>query len=336
MQLPAWLLTCLIALTAAAGARAQVPSPHAIDIPPWFAETFLDFREDVADAAKEHRRLLVYFGQDGCPYCRQLMVTNFSQRQIVEKTRKNFVAVAINMWGDREVTWTDGRTMTEKELARMLSVQFTPTLLFFDEKMNVVARLNGYYPPHRFEAVLDYVAAKREGTETLAAYLARAKPEAANETLAVEPFFVKAPYDLTRHPGGKPLAVVFETPYCSACDEMHRDGFSRPEVRALLERFDVAQFALGARTALTSPSGSHVVADVWARDLGVGYTPSIVFFDATGREVFRIEAYLRPFHLASALDYVASGAYRDEPEFQRYIQSRAERLRAAGTQIELW
>ena len=38
------------------------------------------------------RRLLVYFGQDGCPYCKKLMVTNFSQRSIVEKTRRNFVA----------------------------------------------------------------------------------------------------------------------------------------------------------------------------------------------------------------------------------------------------
>ena len=43
------------------------PSPYAIDIPPWFASTFLDFREDVADAAREGKRLLVYFGQDGCP-----------------------------------------------------------------------------------------------------------------------------------------------------------------------------------------------------------------------------------------------------------------------------
>ena len=46
------------------------------------------------------------------------------------------------------------------------------------------------------------------------------------------------------------------------------------------------------------------------------------------REAFRVEAYLRPFHLASSLDYVASGAYRNEPSFQRYVQARAERIRA--------
>ena len=54
-----------------------------------------------------------------------------------------------------------------------------------------------------------------------------------------------------------------------------------------------------------------------------------------GREVFRIDAYLRPFHLASSLDYVASGAYRDEPSFQRYAKERAERLRLRGATVDL-
>ena len=31
------------------GVRAQDAAPHAIDIPPWFANTFLDFREDVVN-----------------------------------------------------------------------------------------------------------------------------------------------------------------------------------------------------------------------------------------------------------------------------------------------
>ncbi len=61
-----------------------------------------------------------------------------------------------------------------------------------------------------------------------------------------------------------------------------------------------------------------------------------MLFDDAGREAFRIEAYLRPFHLASALDYVASGAYRDEPSFQRHLQARAERGRARGERVDLW
>jgi hypothetical protein len=83
-------------------------------------------------------------------------------------------------------------------------------------------------------------------------------------------------------------------------------------------------------------SNAHAKEAGWARDLNISYTPSILFFDAQGTEVFRIEAYVRPFHLASGFDYVVSGAYREEPSFQRYVQARADKIRGAGGRIELW
>ena len=149
------LATGALSLVLALPAAAQEASPHAIDIPAWFEESFLDLPVDIRDAARSGKRLMVYFGQDGCPYCRQLMQTNFTQRQIVDKTRRNFVAIALNIWGDREVTWTDGKVRREKDFAAHLKVQFTPTLLFLDERGGIVARLNGYYPPHRLEPALD-------------------------------------------------------------------------------------------------------------------------------------------------------------------------------------
>jgi len=100
----------------------------------------------------------------------------------------------------------------------------------------------------------------------------------------------------------------------------------RPEVRKLLDRFSVYRLTLDDRRAAQA---------TWARELRVSYTPTLVLFDR-GREVLRIDSYVRPFHLASALEYVASGAYRGEPSFQRYVQARGERLRARGTQVELW
>ena len=90
-----------------------------------------------------------------------------------------------------------------------------------------------------------------------------------------------------------------------------------------------------AKTPLTTPEGKATTAAEWARALNVLYVPTMVLFDASGKEVFRSEAYLRTFHVQSVLDYVASGAYLEQPNFQRYIQARAEALEAQGVHINL-
>jgi thioredoxin-related protein len=330
------LLALAALLAAATPAAAQSPSPHAIDTPPWFIDSFLDIQDEAASVAKDGKRLMLYFGQDGCPYCRELMQTGFMQKPIVDKTRRHFEAVALNIFGDREVTWTDGQRFTEKTLARHLKVQFTPTLLFLDEQGRVTTRLNGYWPPHRLSAALDYVIARQHDTLPLADYLAQHVTEAARAQLNEQPFLMKPPFDLRRKPQGKPLAVLFETRHCQACDEMHAEGFQRAEVRAQLARLDVARFALNDTTELTRPDGGRGSAQAWARELRIAYTPTVVFFDASNREVFRFEGYVRPFHLASAFEYVGSGAYRTQPEFQRFLQHKAERARASGKPVDLW
>jgi thioredoxin-related protein len=332
----------LLALAAApAGGRAAQPapepfdpSPHAIEIPRWFNETFLDFREDVREAAAEGKRLLVYFGQDGCPYCKRLMQVNFGQKDIADKTRRHFNTVAINMWGDREVTWIDGKARSEKNFAAELGVQFTPTLLFFDEKGQVVLRVNGYYPPHKFRIALDYVSGHNEEKSSFADYLRQHDVREPASSV----FLLKPPLDLAAHAkrSGRFVAVLFEQPHCAACDELHRQGFANPAVRELIAKLDFARVELFGREELVTPDGQTLTAAQWGQQLHLAYTPSIVFFDAAGKEVFRIETYLRPFHLASSLDYVVSRAYLRQPSFQRFIQARAEKIRRAGGGIELW
>ena len=330
------LFVAALWLPLAALAQTHPDAPRPIDIPAWFAPSFLDLPDELATAKQERKRLMLYFGQDGCPYCRVLMDVNFSQKAIVDKTREHFRAIAFNIWGDLEVTTVDGKRLTEKQFARQLGVQFTPTLLFLDEQGRVTTRLNGYWPPHRFAAALDYVATRQEGRLPLSDYLAQQAPEAARAQLNEQPWLMKPPFDLRRGKGAKPLAVLFETRHCRACDEMHAEGFERPELRALLARFDVVRFALGDATALTRPDGRSITAREWARELNVSYTPSVVFFDAANREVFRFEGYVRPFHLTGAFDYVAQGAYRTQPEFQRFLQNKADQAKAAGKPVDLW
>lgn len=136
---------------------------RAQEAPEWFAETLLDLREDVADAAKERKRVMLYFWQEGCPACKRLVETTLRDPEVVARMRGQFASIALNVFGDREVTWTDGKAMSEKQLAAMLKVQATPTLVFLDEKGAVALRFSGYLPPAQFELELDTAAPARGG-----------------------------------------------------------------------------------------------------------------------------------------------------------------------------
>ena len=330
------LLTLIALIGCLSGAAAQVASPHAIDIPRWFTETFLDFKEDVAEAARDNKRVLVYFGQDGCPYCKALMKANFGPGATADKTQRHFVAIALNIWGDREVTWLDGRRTTEKALARTLGVQFTPTLLFLETDGRLALRLDGYQAPERFARILDYVIERRDRSQSLAEHMAAFEVAANTPPPPAQPYLMRQPTQLARKAGAKPLAVLFEAPGCKACAEMHAEAFTRAGMRALLARFDVARLLPGAPLPMSAPDGRRTDTRSWARDLRIGLYPSVVLFDERGQEAFRFDGYMRPFHIESAFDYVASGAWRSEPQFQRYTQLRAERLREAGKAVDLW
>ena len=312
------------------------PGHHAQ--PEWLKESFLDIREDVAEAKAAGKRLILYFYQDGCPYCAKLLQENFADRGILERTRASFDVIAINLWGDREVTDLAGEQTTEKGFGAALGVQFTPTLLMLDEAGAVVLRINGYFPPHRLRAALDFVAERRERDgERFSDYLARLSPTEATGKLHAEGGFLPQPARLADGRAGsqRPLLVFFEQAVCAGCDELHGDILKREPVALSLTAFDAVILDSFSTDVIQRPDGREQPIRDWAAELGIQYTPSLVFFDPEGREVFRTEGYLKAFHIQGALDYVATGAYRWQPSFQRYLSARREALAARGLQIDL-
>jgi thioredoxin-related protein len=109
----------------------------------------------------------------------------------------------------------------------------------------------------------------------------------------------------------------------------------RPEVKTQVARFQTMVLDTESDEQLVSPSGEKTSAKQWATELDIKYAPSLLFFDASGKEVFRSEGYLKGFHVESVMDYVASGAYQSEPSFQRYIDGRADKLRKQGIEVDL-
>jgi len=143
------------------------PNEEGLYEQPWFHSSFLDLREDMADATAEGKQLVLIWEQKGCPYCREMHRVNLRIPEIVDYIKNNFLVIQLNLWGDKEVTDVDGEVTTEKKLARKYRVQFTPTLQFFPKQLAEsnkkpghdieVWRLLGYWKPFHFLHTFKYV-----------------------------------------------------------------------------------------------------------------------------------------------------------------------------------
>jgi thioredoxin-related protein len=308
------------------------------EYPNWFKESFLDFPEDIKEAKAAGKRLVVFFHQDGCPYCNALVERNLAQKDIADKVKKNFDVIGINMWGDREITYVNGKQYTEKTLAEALKVQFTPTLLFYDENGKIVLRLNGYRSPEKFNVDLDYVAQRKENDTDYRSFVKANLPvPKSSKEMHTEDFFGKPPYDLKVAAGNKtPVAVFFEQQDCPDCDTLHEKVLPDKELRKIIGNFKTIQLDMWSKTPVVTPQGEKTTAREWASKLDIKFAPSIVVFNEKGEEIIRTEGAFKVFHTQGILDYVLSGMYKEQPSFQRYLADRAEHIREQGKDVDIW
>ena len=333
----------LAGISASAPAEEAAPrldpglsNPGHLPHPDWFKQSFLDLGEDIDEAAADGRLVLLYFYQDGCPYCRLFIQNDLGQSDIADYVRRHFDVIAINLFGALEVTDLDGEALPEAAFARKAGVMFTPTVLAYGPGREVVFRMNGYYPPQRFRLAARFLAERRYRDGTFAAYAAGADAPSGSGRLHLEDATLEGPpFDLSRRDPKRPLLVLFEQQQCLACDELHQDIFRRPATRALLDRFEIAVLDIRSADPMVAPDGAATTSLDWAMAQGVKVAPTLAAYDASGAEAIRSEGYLKAFHVQSILDYAASGAHRTAPDFQRWLRSRSERLQAEGIEVDL-
>ena len=309
----------------------DAPLEEPLGFPDWFKLSFLDLREDIEEVREAGKQgLIVYFGQKYCAYCKQFLEADLEAGDIQTYLREHFDIIGIDIHGDRTVTDMQGRELTESALAIRDKTNFTPSVIFYNTAGKEVLRLRGYYPPYRFRAALEYVADAHYRDENYRQYLARADVPLVFEPgdLIDEPLFLPGPYmlDRTVRPGERPLVVFFEQGNCHACDVLHTGPLQDPEIVTRFEQMENVQLPFWSNTPVITPSGERLTARQWAENMGLFYTPTLIFFDENGREIMRVDSVVQFYRLRNVLDYILSGGYREYPTFQRWRTSRSPML----------
>lgn len=304
------------------------PLKEELHLPNWFSLSFLDLQDSLDDAVKEGKKgIILYFGRKDCAYCESLLEINWGDPAIIKFTQQHFNVIAISVRGDRMVTDFNGKTWSEKNFAAHKRTNFTPSLLFYNAKGQLALKLPGYRPKYQFRAALEYVADAHYQRESFRQYLTRAESALSfgSEELNEHDVFQKPPYNLNRIKNKKqnsqanPLVVLFEHPRCHACDILHGDTLSKPEVTTQLLELDVVQLNTMDNTPVITPDGKHTTAKKWAEDLNLTFAPSLIFFDETGNEILRVESVIRFYRLNNVLRYVIGKEYKKYSTFQDWL-----------------
>ena len=102
----------------------------------WMRDTFKDLREDLAEANSEGKRLVLFFEQRGCIYCKKMHEEVFSDPTVSDYIEEHFFVVQLNLHGDTDAVDFDGEEMSEKDLARRWGILFTPTIMFLPQEVD--------------------------------------------------------------------------------------------------------------------------------------------------------------------------------------------------------
>lgn len=176
--------------------------------------------------------------------------------------------------------------------------------------------------------------------------------ELGDDGLHKQPFFSETFLDMTEDladaaAAGKDLMVIVEQNACPYCRELHQVNFARDEIVGYVEEhFVVVQLNMWGARAVVDFDGEELEERDLMRKWRVSFTPTTLMFvsdtpdapPATMDEalVFLVPGYFKPFHHLSSLEFVATDGYKEQPNFQRWLQAKVDRLREQGQEVKVW
>lgn len=170
--------------------------------------------------------------------------------------------------------------------------------------------------------------------------------------LHLQPFFTETFLDMGEDladatAAGKDLMILIEQRGCPYCREMHEVNFKREDIVAEIEEnYLVIQLNMWGSREVTDFDGETMEERDMISRWGASFTPTTLLFTmedpasppASMREAlaFMMPGYFKPFHHLSALEYVATDGYIEQPNFQRWLQAKAEHMEEQGLEVNIW
>ena len=324
-----FILTCILNTLTYAVEPGKVTGGQQYETPSWFTDSFLDISEDVEEAGDDDKKVLLFFHLDGCPYCNAMLEQNFKGGENQDFIKNNFSVIAVNIKGGREITMPNGESTSEKELAQMLGIKYTPTIVFLDKQGSQIFRTNGYRNPKLFGHTVEYVASNNTKTQTLNQFIAgKSNPE----------------YNFISHPllekvsdfsgFSDPVIMLFEDKRCTGCSQIHSKLLNREDVLEELDKFLFVRFDADSDEQIIDFDGSKTTPKQIAQKYKLSYRPGMLLFDE-GKKILEIDNRLYSFHFNAVLSFVSGRNHKTHDDFNAYRNALQAKLLEQGVDINM-
>jgi len=126
----------------------------------FFTPTFGDLNEEMQVARGEGKiGMLLFFEAEDCSYCKRMLKDVLSEPRVQDWYNERFVSIAVDIYGDVELTDFDGITLPSKVFTDHRQIFLTPVIAFIDLKGNEIYRHLGMIAtPEEFLLLGEYIA----------------------------------------------------------------------------------------------------------------------------------------------------------------------------------
>ncbi len=131
---------------------------------------WITIEEAVAAQETAPRKIMMDMYTTWCGPCKMLDKNTFQNKDVADYVNKNYYAVKFNAEGGETITYKDksygnpgfdaskkGRN-SQHQFAQFLRVQAYPTIIFLDEKADLITPVKGYHSPNQIEIYLKLFA----------------------------------------------------------------------------------------------------------------------------------------------------------------------------------
>ena len=120
--------------------------------------------------------------------------------------------------------------------------------------------------------------------------------------------------------GKQGIALYFGQKHCAYCKALLEINLTKPDiVKYVRENYEIISLDIWGSRTITLFDGTEISERELAIQQNTNFTPSLIFYDESGKVAFKMRGYYKPYRFQAAMKYIVEDFYKRE-SFRDYLE----------------